>query len=57
MAGGKRADLRPVVKLRSTAGTGFTYVTRKNRRNTPDRLVLSKYDPVLRRHVDFREER
>ncbi len=57
MAGGKRADLRPVIKLRSTAGTGFTYVTRKNRRNTPDRLVLSKYDPVVRRHVDFREER
>lgn len=54
---GKRTELRPVIKLRSTAGTGFTYVTKKNRRNTPDRLVLSKYDPVVRRHVDFREER
>jgi len=52
-----RTDLRPVVKLRSTAGTGFTYVTRKNRRNDPDRLVLRKFDPVVRRHVDFREER
>ena len=50
-------DIRPVVKLRSTAGTGFTYVTRKNRRNDPDRLVLRKYDPVARRHVDFREDR
>jgi large subunit ribosomal protein L33 len=50
-------DLRPVVKLRSTAGTGFTYVTRKNRRNHPDRLELLKYDPVVRRHVAFREER
>jgi len=50
-------DLRPVVKLRSTAGTGYTYVTRKNRRNDPDRLTLSKYDPVVRRHVLFREER
>jgi large subunit ribosomal protein L33 len=50
-------DLRPVVKLRSTARTGFTYVTRKNRRTTPDRLELSKYDPVVRRHVPFREER
>lgn len=48
---------RPIVKLRSTAGTGYTYVTRKNRRNTPDRLVIKKYDPVVRRHVDFREER
>ena len=52
-----RTDLRPVIKLRSTAGTGFTYVTRKNRRNNPDRLVLKKYDPVVRKHVEFREER
>jgi large subunit ribosomal protein L33 len=52
-----RTDLRPVVKLRSTAGTGYTYVTRKNRRNDPDRLVLRKYDPLAGRHVEFREER
>jgi large subunit ribosomal protein L33 len=52
-----RNDIRPVIKLRSTAGTGHTYVTRKNRRNDPDRLTLRKYDPVVRRHVDFREER
>lgn len=48
---------RPKVKMRSTAGTGYTYVTTKNRRNDPDRLVLSKYDPRVRRHVEFREER
>ena len=52
-----RVDLRPVIKLRSTAGTGFTYVTRKNRRNDPDRMVLRKYDPVIRAHVDFKEDR
>ncbi|MCF4121572.1 50S ribosomal protein L33 [Antribacter sp. KLBMP9083] len=52
-----KIDLRPVIRLRSTAGTGFTYVTRKNRRNDPDRLVIRKYDPMVRRHVDFREER
>ncbi|MGW6602194.1 50S ribosomal protein L33 [Streptomyces sp. NPDC055036] len=52
-----RTELRPTLKLRSTAGTGFTYVTRKNRRNNPDRMVLRKYDPVARRRVDFREER
>ncbi|MFG2226021.1 50S ribosomal protein L33 [Streptomyces sp. NPDC048644] len=65
-----RNELRPVVELRSTAGAGpqalgsarpgeapFTYVTRKNRRNDPDRLVLRKYDQVARRHVTFREER
>ena len=48
-----RNDVRPVVKLRSTAGSGHTYVTRKNRRNDPDRLVLRKYDPVIRRHVEY----
>lgn len=53
----RSTENRPVVKLRSTAGTGFTYVTRKNRRNDPERLVLRKFDPVVRRHVDFREER
>ncbi|WOQ16832.1 50S ribosomal protein L33 [Raineyella sp. W15-4] len=53
----KKNDLRPLVKLRSTAGTGFTYVTRKSRRNTPDRLVLKKYDPMARKHVEFREAR
>ena len=53
----KAKDLRPIIKLNSTAGTGYTYVTRKNRRNNPDRMVLKKYDPVVRKHVDFREER
>ncbi|MBW4813007.1 50S ribosomal protein L33 [Rhodococcus qingshengii] len=52
-----RNEIRPIVKLKSTAGTGYTYVTRKNRRNDPDRLVLKKYDPVLRKHVDFRGEK
>ncbi|GAA2009537.1 50S ribosomal protein L33 [Nakamurella flavida] len=52
-----QTDVRPIVKLRSTAGTGFTYVTRKNRRNDPDRMVLRKFDPVAGLHVDFREER
>ena len=53
----KAQDIRPIIKLRSTAGTGYTYVTKKNRRNDPDRLVLKKYDPVVRKHVEFREER
>ncbi|NUK00886.1 50S ribosomal protein L33 [Streptomyces lunaelactis] len=52
-----RSDNRPVVTLRSSAGTGRTYVTRKSRRNNPDRLVLRKFDPVLGGHVLFREER
>ncbi|MFE4052025.1 50S ribosomal protein L33 [Streptomyces sp. YIM B13518] len=52
-----RTEARPVIKLRSTVGTGCTYVTRRNRRNDPDRMVLRTYDPIARRHVDFREER
>ncbi|HEV7974142.1 50S ribosomal protein L33 [Amycolatopsis sp.] len=53
----KSNDVRPIIKLRSTAGTGYTYVTKKNRRNDPDRLVLRKYDPVARKHVEFKEDR
>ena len=53
----KKNDLRPLVRLRSTAGTGYTYVTRKNRRNDPDRISLRKYDPVIRIHVEFKEAR
>ncbi|MER7165677.1 50S ribosomal protein L33 [Micromonospora sp. NPDC000207] len=53
----RQTELRPIVRLRSTAGTGYTYVTRKNRRNDPDRLTLRRYDPIVRRHVEFREVR
>ena len=53
----KGQDVRPIIKLRSTAGTGYTYVTRKNRRNDPDRMVLRKFDPVVRQHVEFKEAR
>ncbi len=53
----KSGDKRPVIKLRSTEGTGFTYTTRKNKTNTRERIELRKYDPVVRRHVIFKEER
>ncbi|ACP32418.1 50S ribosomal protein L33 [Corynebacterium sp. HMSC06D04] len=52
-----RNDIRPIIKLKSTAGTGYTYVTRKNKRNNPDRITLKKFDPIVRKHVEFREER
>ncbi|HZX36925.1 MAG TPA: 50S ribosomal protein L33 [Streptomyces sp.] len=52
-----RSSTRPVITLRSQAGTGHTYVTRKSRLNNPDRLLLRKFDPVLGEHVLFREER
>lgn len=53
----KHNDQRPIIKLRSTAGTGYTYVTRKNRRNNPDRITLRKFDPVAGAHAEFRETR
>lgn len=53
----KGEDARPIVRLVSTAGTGYTYVTRKNRRNDPERMSLRKFDPVVRRHVEFTEAR
>ena len=46
---------REKIKLESTAGTGFFYTTTKNRTNSPDKLSIRKYDPVVRRHVDFKE--
>ncbi|MGO4956498.1 50S ribosomal protein L33 [Luteococcus sp. Sow4_B9] len=53
----RKSDVRPIIKLRSTADTGYTYVTKKNRRNDPDRLTLRKFDPVIRQHVEFKETR
>jgi large subunit ribosomal protein L33 len=46
---------REKIKLESTAGTGFFYTTRKNKQNTPDKLEVKKYDPIVRKHVVFKE--
>ncbi len=43
------------VRLVSSAGTGYIYSTTKNRRNTPERMRLRKYDPTARAHVEFVE--
>ena len=43
------------IKLVSSEDTGFFYVTKKNARTKTDKLVMKKYDPVVRKHVDFRE--
>lgn len=45
---------RIVVKMRSTE-SGHIYITSKNRQNDPQRLELKKYDPILRKHVMYRE--
>jgi large subunit ribosomal protein L33 len=45
------------VKLVSSADTGFYYVTKKNSRTMTDKLTKKKYDPVAKKHVEFRESR
>jgi len=43
------------IKLLSTANTGYFYVTKKNPRTSTEKLVFKKYDPVVRKHVAFKE--
>ena len=43
------------IKLVSSADTGFFYVAKKNSRTQTDKLTMKKYDPVVRKHVEFRE--
>ena len=45
------------IRLVSQAGTGFFYTTKKNVRNTPEKLQRLKHDPVVNKHVLFREEK
>ena len=46
---------REKIKLESSAGTGHFYTTAKNKRTTPDKLELMKFDPKARRHVLYKE--
>jgi large subunit ribosomal protein L33 len=43
------------IKLVSSADTGFFYVTKKNPRNITEKMTFRKYDPVVRKHVEFKE--
>jgi len=45
------------IKLISTADTGYFYVTKKNTRTKTEKLSMKKYDPVARKHVDFKESK
>ena len=47
--------MREKIKLVSSAGTGHFYTTTKNKRTTPTKLVFKKYDPVVRKHVEYKE--
>jgi large subunit ribosomal protein L33 len=51
MAGSARDKIRLV----SSAGTGHFYTTDKQKKNTPHKLEFKKYDPVIRKHVIYKE--
>ena len=44
-----------LIKMVSSADTGFYYVTKKNSRTKTDKFTFKKYDPVARKHVEFKE--
>jgi large subunit ribosomal protein L33 len=50
---------RPAIlfKLVSTAGTGFYYLARRNPKKRPNKMEFLKYDPVIRKHVLFKEQK
>ena len=49
--------MREKIKLVSTAGTGHYYTTVKNKRNTPDKMEIRKFDPVIRQYVPYKESK
>jgi len=52
----KKKDIRTLVRLKSSE-SDHIYYTEKNRRNNPARLELRKYDPIVRRHVLYKESK
>jgi large subunit ribosomal protein L33 len=47
---------RELIKLESTAGTGYFYLATKNKRTATGKLEVKKYDPKVRKHVLFKEK-
>jgi large subunit ribosomal protein L33 len=45
------------IRLVSTADTGYFYVTKKNTRTMTEKMTVRKYDPVVRKHVEFKESK
>ena len=52
MAGNSKRD---IVKLESTAGTGYRYTVTKSKKRHPGRIEFRKFDPIIRKHVIFKE--
>lgn len=44
-----------LIRMVSTAGTGHFYVKKKNPKKLTEKLVMKKYDPVVRKHVEYKE--
>ena len=49
--------MREKIKLVSSAGTGHYYTTTKNKRNQPEKMEIRKFDPVVRKHVAYKESK
>lgn len=47
--------MRDKIKLVSSAGTGHFYTTTKNKRTMTEKLVIKKFDPRIRQHVEYKE--
>ena len=47
--------MREKIKLESGAGTGHFYTTTKNKKTTPEKIEMKKFDPVVRKHVTYKE--
>ena len=49
--------MREKIKLESSAGTGHFYTTTKNKKTMPEKMAIKKFDPVARRHVEYKESK
>ena len=49
------AGKRDKIPMITSAGTGNFYTTDKNKKNTPNKMEMKKYDPVVRKHVMYKE--
>ena len=47
--------MREKIKLESSAGTGHFYTATKNKRTMPEKMEISKFDPIARKHVAYKE--
>ncbi len=51
----KKKNKSFLVKLSSTAGTGYYLIKKRNPKTMPEKLSFRKYDPKIRKHVKFQE--